>query len=113
MSACYSIELDIEVRDFKQLKEILNSYDIYQNKKLNLYQKLEYIFAQSKNVSEVTNNNIFIYSDFNASYGWENVMLNVFLKISDALKDNSKLIIYIENDYDELYIKNGKVVQAH
>ena len=113
MSACYSIELNITVKNFIKLDEILNSYDIYQNKKLNLHEKLEYIFAQSKNVLEVKKNNIFINSDFNASYGWENIMINIFIKISEVLKNNSKLIIYIENDYDELYVKNGKVIQAH
>lgn len=40
-------------------------------------------------------------------------MINIFIKISEVLKNNSKLIIYIENDYDELYVKNGKVIQAH
>lgn len=52
-------------------------------------------------------------SDFDASYGWESVMMEWFGVMAPFLKDNSTLLIYPDNDYDKLVIKNGKSVQVH
>ena len=52
-------------------------------------------------------------SDFDASYGWEGVMMEWFDIMAPFLMDNSKLLIYPDSSYDELVIRNGKCVQVH
>lgn len=53
------------------------------------------------------------YNHFNASYGWERIMLDMFDIITPFLADNSEMHIYIDNDYDHLVVKNGKCVRLH
>ena len=50
---------------------------------------------------------------FNASYGWESVMMKMFKLIAPYLADKSELYIYPDDDYDHLVVKNGKCVQVH
>ena len=50
---------------------------------------------------------------FDASYGWESVMMEMFELIAPYLADGSELYIYPDNDYDHLLIKNGKCIQKH
>ena len=51
--------------------------------------------------------------DFDASYGWEGVLIDMFELITPYIADKSELFIDIDNDYDQLVIKNGKCVQIH
>ena len=50
---------------------------------------------------------------FNASYGWEVVMIEMFETITPFLEDGSELLIYPDSDYDKLIVKNGKCIQVH
>lgn len=52
-------------------------------------------------------------SSFEASYGWEMVMLSMFAFIAPALEDDSQCYIDCDNDYDLLVIKNGKAIWLH
>lgn len=52
-------------------------------------------------------------SDFNASYGWENVMTEAFKYMASALKDGSELYIWPDSGEDYLVIQNGTCVWIH
>jgi len=51
-------------------------------------------------------------SDFDACYGWEGVMLEMFKFIAPVLKDGSEIEIWPDEDWQKLYIKDGKVLDA-
>lgn len=53
------------------------------------------------------------YSGFDASYGWEGIMLDIFEVISPFLVDDSEMYIYPDNDYDYLVVKHGQCIQKH
>ena len=50
---------------------------------------------------------------FGASYGWEYVMIEWFKVMAPYLADGSQMMIYPDEDYDKLVIRNGKCVQIH
>lgn len=49
------------------------------------------------------------YSCFDASYGWENVMMDAFDKIAPFLEDGSEIKIYPDSGRDYGYVENGQV----
>ena len=51
-----------------------------------------------------------LLSDFDCSYGWENVMITAFDEIAPYLKDNSYIKIYSDSGCDYAKIKNGEAV---
>lgn len=53
------------------------------------------------------------YNGFDASYGWESVMMEMFEILAPFLEDKSEMYIYPDEDYDHLTVKNGKYVQVH
>lgn len=104
MSAVYYIEMNINIKE-----NLLSAFNYKYNK-----EELAKIFA--KNQIEdilVIDNLININSDFNSCYSWEEIMINTFQKMIPYLNDNSSLRIEIENDYDELIIKNGILEWLH
>ena len=48
-------------------------------------------------------------SGFNASYGWANVMVNAFLKMSRALEKGSSLWIHRDSGVDVYKVEDGEV----
>ena len=50
-----------------------------------------------------------LYAGFNASYGWESVMMTAFEDIAPFLEDGSALIIDVEEGVDEGVVKEGQV----
>ena len=50
---------------------------------------------------------------FDASYGWETVMMDMFEVITPFLVDKSEMYIYPDNDYDHLIVRDGKFIQVH
>ena len=52
-------------------------------------------------------------SDFEASYGWEGVMLDMFSAMAPALKNGSTLWVYPDSDYDKLVVKDGAAICKH
>ena len=55
-------------------------------------------------------NGIKYSSGFDASYGWETVMLEMFKYISESLEDESEIVIYPDSGRDRIIIKNGKAI---
>ena len=51
--------------------------------------------------------------DFNASYAWEELMMDAFAEIAPYLEDGSEIKIYPDSDYDYLVVKDGKAELIH
>ena len=130
MGACYSVTLKVKVLDEKGAIKALNEH--IKNDERTYYNLEEYetrsittetfddlmkIFLADYPRQEVTITQAKVYrwyeNDFNASYGWESVMMEMFETISPYVKDGSELLIYPDSDYDKLIVKNGKCVQIH
>lgn len=50
-------------------------------------------------------------SDFDASYGWEGVMVEMFELLESYLGDGSRMLIECEAGIEELVIEHGQCVQ--
>lgn len=48
---------------------------------------------------------------FEASYGWESVMMEMFKELAPVLEDGSDLFIDCDDGVDVLVIKDGKCIQ--
>ena len=127
MSACYSVNVELRVKEdceekiiktlqdkIKRAKEEMVDYGIEEIP--NTLKELLGIFFVSHgdyyNYKQV-GTWYWVDSSFNASYGWESVMINMFEEIAPYLENKSELYIDIENDYDKIIIKNGKAIQKH
>lgn len=130
MGACYSVELKVKVLDEQGAIKALQKHietDKRTDYSLEAYAKqgvttetfddLMRIFLAGWKGQEVNidvNGEFTTYSnDFNASYGWESVMMEMFETLAHYIKDGSELLIYPDSDYDKLVVQNGKCVQIH
>ena len=50
---------------------------------------------------------------FDASYGWEDVLINMFTTIAPFSADKSRLLVYPDSDYYDLRIKDGECIWVH
>lgn len=131
MSACYDVYLNAKIKE-DELNNLVNilkkrilkenvavnySLELARNNGLsfnNITDILSIVFSQRKvNEVKIHNNVLKIQSGFNASYGWEMIMIDTFYDMSKYLEDNSSLYFDIENEYDYLIIKDGQVIQIH
>lgn len=134
MSACYSVELKIKVKDeqgaFNALKNLFvlgkemnidYSLDLHEQEGLSadcLENCIRIFLAQWKGHNtpykkELEDGFTMYLSDFNARYGWESVMITMFKELTPYLEDNSQLYIIPDHDYDLLQVIDGKYVQVH
>ena len=127
MSACYSVNVELRVKKdceekvietlqnkIKRAKEEMTDYGIKEIP--NTLKELLGIFFVSHgdyyNYKQV-GTWYMVDSAFNASYGWESVMISIFKEITPYLENKSELYIDIDNDYDRLVIRKGQCVQTH
>lgn len=130
MGACYSVVLKVNVIDESGAIKALNDHianDTRTDYSLEKYAAQGVTTESFNNLMRIflagwighwveiyTKNGFTIYeSDFDASYGWERVLMEMFETLVPFVKNGSELLIYIDSDYDKLVIKNGKCVQIH
>lgn len=130
MGACYSVTLKVNVLDVPGAINALNQHianDTRSNYSLEefaahgvtteTFDDLMRIFFAGWPGQEIdiqTEDEFTVYENgFNASYGWECVMMDMFETLTPFVADESELYISIDNDYDKLVVKNGKCVQLH
>ena len=129
MGACYSVEVKINVLDMPGAIKALNEYiinDTSADYSLDEYAeqgiKTETFDDLMKILLADLQQGIFVYHEgkftiyenaFDASYGWERVMMEWFEVLAPFLANGSQMLIYPDSDYDKLVIKNGKCVQVH
>ena len=130
MGSCYSVSLKAKVTDEKGAIEALNRH-IRTDKRADYslekyaaqgigtetFDDLMRIFLagwKHQEVSITEEDGFRIYSnDFNASYGWEAVMIRMFHLLAQFLDDQSELLIWPESSYDLLVVADGKAFQIH
>lgn len=129
MGACYSVTMKVNVVDEKGAVNALNHHiaqDARAHYALEKYANIgvntttfddlmRILLAEIQYPVSITQNGEFtVYdNDFDASYGWEIVMMEWFKVMAPFLADGSELIIYPDDDCDELIIQNGKCIQIH
>ena len=129
MGACYSVDLKVNVLDVPGAIKALNEHMI--NDTRSDYSLEEYaeqgittetfdgvvkvLFAELQQPVFIYQKGKFtVYTNaFNASYGWESIMMEWFKVLTPFVANGSQLLIYPDEGYDKLVVKNGKCVQIH
>jgi len=124
MGACYSVTLKVDLVDehgaVKALNDhmandkraVYNTTGIATNTFDGLMQSLLADHQHKVTMWQVEEFRCY-ENDFNASYGWESVMLDWFEVMAPFLGDCSTLLIYPDSDYDEVTIKDKKCLYIH
>ena len=125
MGACYSVNLDVCVIDesgailalqkhIEEDKRTNYSLDEYAKEGITTetFDDLMRIFLAGWKGQEVDINinsdETTTYSNaFNASYGWESVMIEMFETLVPYIREDSELVIYPDNGRCEVTIQNG------
>lgn len=129
MGACYEVTVKIRVSDEAVAVKALNEHianDNRTNYNLERYKEfgitpdtldglMRILLAERQSkVSAWQEGQYRCYENgFDASYGWESVMMAWFNVLTPFLSDGSQMLIYPDSDYDELIVRNGKCVQLH
>ena len=129
MGACYSVNVKVHLVDEAGAIKALNEHivnDTRTDYSLDKYAAqgattetfddlMRILLAEIQGDISIEQDGKFTIYDngFNASYGWERVMIEWFDVLAPFLADGSQMLIYPDEDYDKLVIKNGKCVQIH
>ena len=129
MGACYSVELKVNVLDVPGAIKALNEYivndtsadySLDENAEQGITTEtfddlIKILFADLQQpVSIYKQGKFTIYINaFDASYGWERIMMEWFEVLTPFLANGSQMLIYPDEDYDKLIVKNGECVQIH
>ena len=138
MGACYSIKLKLAFRDNekdlpKAVEEMRKYIEIHDGKgvdfNLEKWKNLGVTLDTFENLLRIYFGGwdrdywdmnikrgrkwLRVLNDFDASYGWESIMLEIFDILTPFLADKSEMFIYPDEDYDHLIIRDGKCVMVH
>lgn len=125
MGDCFSISLNITLKNEAAAVRVMQEYiqnkpyvnfGLEENQKRGIgtdnFNDLIRIFFSSCNgtvIDVARNEDIISYNaDFDATYSWKSVMLDIFGSIAPFLEDGSELNISSIDDYFCLIVKNGK-----
>lgn len=113
MGQCYSIYANMKTKDEAEVVRLArgfveesSGYAHYSNADFaDLAGMMENFFTK-----DVSKSHDGVYSaDFDASYGWESIMQDMFKAIAPALEDGSYLEIWPDHGKDYLEVRDGKV----
>lgn len=129
MGACYSVTVKVCLIDEVGAIKALNKYmkkDKGVSYSLDRYASIgvtpdtfdglmKILLAETQQkVSVVKKRKYTTYDNcFNASYGWEFIMIDWFNILAPFLSNGSEMLIYPDEGYDKLVIRNGKCVQIN
>jgi len=129
MGACYSVEIKVNVIDMPGAIKALNEHivnDTSADYSLDEYAEqgittetfddlMRILLAEHQQKVFIRHQGKFVIYDnaFDASYGWERIMMEWFEVLAPFLANGSQMLIYPDEDYDKLVIKNGKCIQVH
>lgn len=129
MGACYSVFVTVSLKDEKGAINALNQHirtDTRTSYNLERYANIgatpdsfdglmKILLAEIQQEVHIERCNDWLSYEnaFTASYGWEGVMMDWFRILAPYLKDGSQMLIYPDEDYDELVVVNGTSVQLH
>ena len=129
MGQCYDVNLKVRFKDEEGAKRALRAkiargkqehvlYDV-QGLRMkgfdfdNIRDLMSVFFCEWGDRLRPAADEAWLNSGFNASYGWESVMMDAFEKIAPFLEDGSEIIIYPDSDYDKAEVTNGKAIWVH
>lgn len=126
MGQTYSVNLKVKFRDEDKAKEALQqkisrakaehtNYNLDHFKELGigtdtLTDLMGIFFGGWKGVLHQTPVGNCLYADFDASYGWETVMMEAFEEISPFLEKGSEIRIWPDHGCDYGVVENGTCV---
>ena len=126
MGACYSVNLKVNIKDekgvIKALKEHMEKdtravYNIEEYAENGITTEtfddlMKILFADLQRKVDIWEEKKWrcYENDFDASYGWESVMLEWFEVMAPFLGNGSGLIIYPDSGRDEVVVRDGKYV---
>jgi hypothetical protein len=129
MGACYGVNIKVHLIDEAGAINALNKHmkkDKGVSYSLDKYADIgvtpdtfdglmRILLAETQQKVTVVKKRKYTYYDncFGASYGWEYIMIDWFKVLAPYLSDGSEMLIYPDEDYDKLVIRNGKCVQVH
>jgi hypothetical protein len=130
MGACYSVTVKVKLTNLKDAEERLQKKILQDSKTdyniekyaadgigIDKFDDLMRIFLASRKKSSfmINHKNEWTYyiNDFDASYGWEGVLMDMFRVLVPDLMDGSEILIYPDEDYDHLKVKGGKCITVH
>ena len=125
MGQCYSVEIKARFRDEDGAKKALQAKldrheEDFVNYNLdhftgelglstdNLHDLMGIFFGGWKGKLEPSTTDDWEYADFDASYGWESLMMDAFEVIAPYLADGSVIKIYPDSGCDHGTVRNGK-----
>lgn len=127
MGASYSVDLTVSLTDEQRAAEIVRKFIQDSNAEFHLddfnaigigtgtFDDLMRIVLASWESTPVKIEQIDDYrkysNDFDASYGWESVMIEVFEALVPVLRDGSTLDLSADNAYVGYAVTDGKLVQ--
>lgn len=127
MGQCYDVNLRVRFKDEKGVKDALfakisrarQEHVIYNMQGLrmkgfdfdNIWDLLSVFFCGwGEKLRKSKEDWEWLYSIFDATYGWETVMMDAFDEIAPHLEDGSEIIIYPDAGCDHAFVKDGKAV---
>lgn len=130
MGACYSVTVKVSLTNLKDAEERLQKKILQDTKTdyniekyaadrigIDKFDDLMRIFLAGRKKSSfmINHKNGWTYyiNDFDASYGWESVLMDMFRVLVPDLMDGSEILIYPDEDYDHLKVKGGKCITVH
>ena len=130
MGMCYFVDLGAKFKDRNEAARILREHmeneergnrvnfhlSEHEDKELSSIDALVRIvladWPRSRvRISETKDGFVYYSNDFNACYGWEQVMIDAFIAMTPALEDGSSFYISPDNDQYELVVENGSCVR--
>lgn len=125
MGQCYSVNVNVKLKDEAgAIKALQNkiatdkrtnySLDEYaaQGIGTETFDDLMRIFLAGWKGQEVSIDENGYHNDFNASYGWESVMVEMFHVIAPYCKDGSEIRIYPDHGSVVYGVRNGKALEV-
>ena len=125
MGQCYDVNLHVRFKDEKAAKQaLLAKIDRADEERVvynipglraqgfdldNIWDLMSVFFCGWGQRLKPTVGGGGLYSCFDASYGWEGVMMDAFDKIAPFLEDYSEIVIYPDSGRDWGYVEDGEV----
>jgi len=121
MGQTYDVHLTLIRDDDEKLIKLLNKAKLREEKSGTIfydcpegeYEDLEELVMVFLTEFDYESDGVNFSSGFDASYGWGDVLVNMFKEIAPALKDGSEIEIYPDNGRIRLWIENGKVLEEY
>ena len=120
MGAVYDVNMEIKYNSKKKI--IKATKDFMKNRKYARFEHYgdhrtlvgyikDIITDREFDISYNDDGYEFYESHFDASYGWESVMVDWFKSIAAFLDDNSYIKIFTDSGRRYLYVKNGEAME--